>query len=200
MSDVLLLNANGLPISMVPLSVITWQKAMYLIFLEKVEVIKEYTDWTVSSQHKDWKVPSIVIMTQQVHWQKELKYSRANVFLRDDFTCQLQYTSRCKDQKGKTKLAELTLDHVVPRSSGGKTAWVNVCTSCKECNAAKGANHTILPMKVPKKPGYYEILKKRKTLPIYIRDEEWKYYIGWPEDLVRLVPQPGPKVKNDSST
>ena len=116
--DTLLLNADGTPLSLVPLSVVTWQVAMRLVFLEKVRVLKEYEHWTVRSQHLELKVPSIIIMTEQVKWSKQLKYSRNNVYLRDDFTCQLQTTSRCRSMEGKVKLAELTLDHVVPRSQG----------------------------------------------------------------------------------
>jgi len=189
--DTLLLNANGMPLTHVPLSVIPWQKAFYLVFLEKVRVLKEYDEWTIHSQRIEMKVPSIIIMTEQIKYDKQLKYSRQNVFLRDDFTCQLQSTNRCKERGGKVKPTELTLDHVIPRSQGGITSWVNVCTSCKECNSSKGNNEKIVPKKKPYKPSYYEILKKRKTLPIQIRDEEWKHYIDWPEHLIRVMPQPG---------
>lgn len=189
--DTLLLNADGTPLSHVPLSVVTWQVAMRLVFLGKVRVLKDYDHWVVRSQHLEMKVPSIVIMTEQVKWSKHLKYSRSNVYLRDDFTCQLQTTRKCKEAGGKVKLSELTLDHVVPRSNGGKTNWTNVCTSCKDCNSDKGNDGSIVPKKMPKKPTYYEILAKRKTLPIHIRDEEWKFYIDWPEHLIRVMPQPG---------
>lgn len=189
--DTLLLNADGTPLSHVPLSVVTWQVAMRLVFLEKVRVLKEYELWTIRSQHLEMKVPSIIIATEQVKWSKHLKYSRANVYLRDDFTCQLQTTWRCKEQHGKVKLSELTLDHVVPRSSGGKTTWANVCASCKECNSQKGNDPKIIPKKMPKRPTYYEILAKRKTLPIHIRDAEWKFYIDWPDHLIKVMPQPG---------
>ena len=188
--DTLLLNSDGMPLSQIPLSVVTWQVAMRLVFLEKVRVLKEYDNWSVRSQYLEMKVPSIVIMTEQVKWSKTLKYSRNNVYLRDDFTCQLQTTWRCKEAKGKVKLAELTLDHVVPRAKGGKTSWLNCCTSCKACNSDKGADETIVPKKKPHKPTYYEILNKRKTLPIHIRDEEWKFYIDWPPHLVKVLPQP----------
>lgn len=188
--DTLLLNANGEPMSHVPLSVVSWQVAMRLVFLEKVKVLKEYDNWVIRSQHLELNVPSIVMMTDHVKWSKTLKYSRANVYLRDDFTCQLQTTRRCKSMEGRVKLAELTLDHVVPRSNGGKTNWVNVCTACKDCNSEKGDDHTIVPKKKPHKPTYYEILAKRKTLPIHIRDEEWKFYLDWPPDLIKVLPQP----------
>lgn len=189
--DTLLLNADGTPLSHVPLSVITWQVAMRLMFLDKVRVIKEYEHWAVRSQHLEMKVPSIVIMTEQVKWNKNLKYSRNNVYLRDDFTCQLQTTWRCKENHGKVKFTELTLDHVVPRSRGGKTNWLNVCTSCKECNSNKGDDETIVPKISPRKPTYFEILNKRKKLPIHVRDAEWAYYIDWPQELIRVAPEPG---------
>lgn len=188
MSDVLLLNADGQPLSHVPLSVVAWQVAMRLLVTEKVRVLKEYDDWVVRSQLIEWKVPSIIMMTSQKKWNKGLKYSRTNVYLRDDYTCQLQTTRRCKELHGKVKQIELTLDHVVPRSHGGKTNWLNVCTSCKACNSEKGNDHTILPKKKPYKPTYYEILSKRKQMPIYIRDPEWAYYVDWPEDKVHVVP------------
>ena len=161
---------------------------MRLMFTGKVNVLKEYDDWVVRSQKVEWKVPSIVMMVEQKKWNKGLKYSRSNVFLRDDHTCQLQNTWRCKELHGKVKLQDLTLDHVVPRSHGGKTNWLNVCTSCKACNSDKGNDHTILPKKAPHKPTYFEILSKRKKMPIYIRDPEWAYYVDWPEDMIHVVP------------
>jgi 5-methylcytosine-specific restriction endonuclease McrA len=189
--DTLLLNSDGMPLSQVPLSVITWTKAIYLLYLDKVRILKEYDNWTVRSQHLEMKVPSIVIMTEHVRWDRGLKYSSNNIFLRDDSTCQLQTTWRCKEQHGKVKLSELTLDHVVPRSKGGKTTWTNCCTACKECNSSKGNDETIVPKKKPYLPSYYEMLAKRKKFPIHVRDADWMHYIDWPAELVRVQPQPG---------
>lgn len=188
MSDVLLLNADGMPLSSVPLSVVSWQVAVRLLVTDKVKVLKEYDDWVVRSQKLEMKVPSIIIMSEQVKWAKTLKYSRNNVYLRDDLTCQLQSTSRCKDSHGKGHpIIDLTLDHVVPKSHGGKTSWTNVVTCCKSCNSEKGNDHTIVPKKPPVKPTYYQILAKRKTLPINVKDEDWKFYIQWPDHLVKVI-------------
>jgi len=186
----LILNADGQPLSCVPLSVISWQDAMRLVFQGKVKVIKSYDNWKIRSQFLEIDVPSIVIMSQQAKWNKELKYSRTNVYLRDSFTCQLQITNKCKELHGKVKVSELTLDHIVPRSLGGKTNWLNITTSCKNCNGEKGADETIVPKKKPHRPTYYEVLSKRKNLPIHIRDEEWKHYLGWSDELVKIIPQP----------
>ena len=191
MSDVLILNSDGSPLSHVPLSVVNWQVAVRLVFLGKVKVLKEYDNWTIRSQHLNMKVPSIVIMCDHAKWRKQLKYSRSNIYLRDDFTCQLQSTNRCKERHGKVKLADLTLDHTLPKCMGGKSTWTNVTTSCRDCNGAKGNDPTILPKKMPVKPTYYEILAKRKKFPIHIRDADWNLYINWPEELVKVLPQPG---------
>lgn len=188
--DTLILNADGIPLSQIPLSVVSWQIAVRLMFSGKVKVLKSYDQWIVRSQFLEINVPSIVIMSEQVKWSKTIKYSRNNVYMRDNFTCQLQITSRCKNLKGKVKLIDLTLDHVVPRSHGGKTNWLNVCTSCKSCNGEKGADKTVIPKNAPHKPTYYELLAKRKTLPINIRDAEWIYYLGWPEELIKVLPPP----------
>lgn len=190
MCDVLVLNADGQPLSLIPLSTTSWQDALRLVFLDKAKVLKSYDNWIVRSQYLEMPVPSIIIMSEQAKWNKTLKYSRANVYLRDDFTCQLQLTNRCKDAKGKVKPENLTLDHVVPRSLGGKTNWLNVCASCKDCNSEKGADKTVMPKKKPHKPTYYEILAKRKTMPITVRDEEWKLYIDWPEHLIKVANEP----------
>lgn len=197
MSDTLLLNADGQPMSLVPLSAVSAVRALRLVYQGKVTVLKEYDDWVIRSQKLEIKVPSIVIMTRHVHWNRDIKYSCHNIYLRDDFTCQLQITGRCRDLKGKVKHTELTLDHVVPQSLGGKTNWKNICTACKDCNSKKGNDARIVPKKPPHKPTYYEILAKRKNLPIYIRDEEWKYYLDWPDDLVNVVARPHHSLKED---
>lgn len=186
MCHTLLLNADGTPISQLPLSVITWQDALKLVYLEKVKVIKEYPDWVVHSQYLSINVPSIIISTQQIKWNRHIKFSKSNVFIRDDFTCQLQITNKCQNLKGKVKFTELTLDHITPKSKSGGTNWKNVCASCKNCNGVKGNDETIIPKKIPNRPTYYELLAKRRSLPIYIRDKEWNDYLGWPEDLVSV--------------
>lgn len=185
--DTLILNADGRPLSLIPLSVIPWQSSIRLIFLEKVKVLKEYDDWVLRSQRMEMKVPSILMMSEHVRWTRQPKYNRSNVYLRDNFTCQLQASRKCRELGGQVPYHELTLDHVVPKSQGGKTNWTNICTSCKECNSEKGNNEEVRPSKKPHKPTYYELLAKRRNLPVYIRDPEWAHYIDWPEHLIKLV-------------
>jgi len=61
---------------------------------------------------------------------QSVRFSRLQVFLRDHHTCQY-----CAKNLPKQRL---NIDHVVPRTQGGKTTWENVVTSCHSCNRKKG--------------------------------------------------------------
>ena len=61
--------------------------------------------------------------------KRGVKFSRNNVFARDDFRC--QYCGARKSAR------ELNYDHVVPRVQGGKTVWENIVASCYDCNGMK---------------------------------------------------------------
>jgi 5-methylcytosine-specific restriction endonuclease McrA len=66
---------------------------------------------------------------------QSVKFSRGQIFLRDRNTCQY-----CAKQLPRQKL---NLDHVLPRTQGGKTTWENVVTSCHPCNRRKGGRTPI---------------------------------------------------------
>ncbi len=77
------------------------------------------------------RVPRVIILQVYERLPRlRVRFSRQNIFLRDKNTCQY-----C----GKKKVrADLNLDHVVPRSQGGRTTWTNVVCSCVRCNLKKG--------------------------------------------------------------
>jgi 5-methylcytosine-specific restriction endonuclease McrA len=181
--DTLILNKDGTPLSVVPLSVISWQTAIRLAYQEKVRVHATYENWVVRSPSVEMHVPSVVMTTDYVKWGKQIKYSRSNVYLRDRFTCQL-----CSKQ---FPVSQLTLDHVVPRSHGGKTNWTNIITACKPCNHRKGDNHKIRPRVMPSKPNYYEIMAKRMQYPVAVRDESWLPFLAWDKELIQMRPARG---------
>jgi 5-methylcytosine-specific restriction endonuclease McrA len=121
MSHVLLLNATY-----EPLRVITWQRAIRLLTLGKVEVVEE-TDHEIRSVSFVIRLPSVVRLLRLIRPRRRpLKFSRQNIYLRDNFRC--QYCGvRVSSQ-------ELNLDHVIPRSLGGMTTWENIVTCCVPCN------------------------------------------------------------------
>lgn len=187
--DTLILNSDGLPLSMLPVSAVDWKVAMRLVTLEKVVVLKEHDDWVVRSPSKSYPVPSIVMTTEYVRWNKQVKYNRNNVFLRDNYTCQY-----CIKQMSRVNL---TIDHVLPRSLGGGTSWDNVTTACMSCNSNKGNNKKIVPNIKPRKPTYYELIAKEQQKILSIRDLAWLNYIAWPEQNVKYKPHNTKRSVND---
>lgn len=94
-------------------------------------------------------VPEVIMLTRFNRFPpRQVKFSRRNIYLRDNHTC--QYCGRVPPKD------ELTIDHVIPRSKGGKSVWENVVLACMACNMKKG--DSLLPsasvklMTVPRKP------------------------------------------------
>lgn len=116
---------------MAPHEVISWQRAIVLTLLRKVEVVAEY-DEVIRSPSVEMLAPAVVRITRGlVPKRRPIRFSRTNVFTRDDYRC--QYCGEQKDAR------ELNYDHVVPRARGGKTDWDNIVTCCYACNDKKGA-------------------------------------------------------------
>src|SRR6202789_846376 len=124
----LVLNADHRPLSYYPLSLWSWQDAIKAVFLERVNILAEY-ERVVRSPSFMMKLPSVVSLKTYVRPARNPAFTRFNVFLRDSFEC--QYCGFDKD---------LTFDHVIPRSRGGRTTWDNVVTACAGCNLMKGSH------------------------------------------------------------
>jgi 5-methylcytosine-specific restriction endonuclease McrA len=114
----------------IPVKVITWRRALCMSLIEKVEVLASYEREVRTITHI-FRAPAVVRLLGVVRARPQLvRFSRRNVYLRDNHRCQY-----CGDSFSD---AELTLDHVVPRVSGGKTSWTNVVAACGSCNRRKG--------------------------------------------------------------
>jgi 5-methylcytosine-specific restriction endonuclease McrA len=98
--------------------------------------------------------------------KKEVKFTRHNIFERDQDTC--QYCGRRFDRK------DLNLDHVIPRDRGGPTIWENIVCSCIECNTRKG-NRTPFEagMRLVRKP------KRPKWRPFVQIDFGFQHHDSW---------------------
>ncbi len=122
----LLLNA-----SYEPLSIISWQRAISMWYLSKVEVIAEYEDKMIKTPSRKLKKPSVVRLLRYVKRRYiDVRFSRQNIYARDHYTCQY-----CGKQLPHS---QLSLDHVIPKVMGGKTTWENIVTCCLPCNRKKG--------------------------------------------------------------
>lgn len=178
-NDTLLLNADGTPLSVIPLSTLNWQESIKLIFLDRVNVLAWHDNWQVHSQTMTMNVPSVVSTKEYISRAKQgVNFNRYNVFARDRHIC--QYCGDIFSAK------ELTLDHVMPKSKGGRTSWDNIVTACKKCNHQKGSNENILPKRMPSKPDFYQIAASKSVI-IHIKYEEWVKYLNWPEDKIKRV-------------
>ena len=110
----LVLNADFRPLSYFPLSLWSWQEAIKAVFLGRVNIVSEY-DRMVRSPTFEMRLPSVISLRDYVPTARKPAFTRFNVFLRDRFGC--QYCGR------PFPTQELTFDHVVPRSRGGRTNW-----------------------------------------------------------------------------
>lgn len=169
MSDTLLLNADFNPISILPLSVVSWQHAVKLYFLDRVDILESYPDRLIHSERLTMAVPSVCMTKEYFNFKKHVKFSRSNVFLRDLYTC-----AYCDETFSPSNL---TLDHVIPRSAGGKTVWENSITACKPCNYKKGSK-LWKPKRMPFKPDYFSLIATWKNRPFHVPHQSWYKYLG----------------------
>ena len=172
----LILNADYRPLSYFPLSLWPWQEAIKAVYLKRVNVAAEYEE-VVRSEKLTLPLPSVIVLKNYVVPTKTVPFTRATLFLRDEFTC--QYCG----YKGK----DLTFDHVVPKSRGGKTRWDNVVAACQSCNLKKAAKTTSQAgfklKKVPTKPSPEVLLNKGKKFPPSDMHKSWNDFLYFEKDF-----------------
>jgi 5-methylcytosine-specific restriction endonuclease McrA len=171
----LVLNADHRPLSYFPLSLWCWQDAIKAVFLERVNILEEY-DRTVRSPSFEMRLPSVVSLKTYVRPARNPAFTRFNVFLRDRFEC--QYCGSGFD---------LTFDHVIPRSRGGRTTWDNVVTACAPCNLLKGGklskDCSMYPRQRPHRPTVTELRNNGRRFPPNYLHDSWADYLYWDSEL-----------------
>jgi 5-methylcytosine-specific restriction endonuclease McrA len=162
MGKVLVLNA-----SYEPLNVTSWKRAVILLIKGKAEQL-EHNGRLI---YEKLPLPSVIRLRNYVKVPyKDIPLTRRNVLERDRHTC--QYCHYRGD--------ELTLDHVLPRSRGGRDTWDNLVTACVKCNIKKGnrtPREASMPLaRAPRKPYsslHFEIVKCTKGN----LNQEWRKYV-----------------------
>ncbi len=167
-----------LSISYEPIKVIDWRKALTMLFLGKVEVIEEYCS-DIHSVSFTIKLPSVVRLLNVVKRNcKPVKFSRQNIYARDKYKCQY-----CGE---KLPVEDLTYDHVLPKSRGGRTEWTNIVTCCIGCNRKKGGKTpreaSMKLLKKPDIPAWVPAL--RLTIGYKQVPRTWREYLYWNVELV----------------
>jgi 5-methylcytosine-specific restriction endonuclease McrA len=187
MSHALVLNA-----SFEPLHIVSWQRALQLLFQGKVEVVEE-SEVEVRTVQFTIKVPAVLRLLHYVQLNRKkdiVRFSRMNIFLRDQHMC--QYCGK------KFPKIQLTLDHVIPVVQGGKKCWENIVTACKPCNQTKGG-------RTPQQAGMRVIRKPRQPqwlptahlqLGVSLSQERWKIYLKIENSTSPLTPPSNPLGSN----
>jgi len=174
----LVLNADFRPLSYFPLSLWSWQEAIKAVVSDRVQVLSEY-DTVVRSPSQSMRLPSVIALKDYVPTARRPAFTRFNVFLRDRFCC--QYCG----QRFPTQ--DLTFDHVMPRSRGGRTSWENVVTACQACNLAK-ADHLpnrpgFRPWRMPEMPSTFELQEIGRSFPPHHLHKSWCDFLYWDTEL-----------------
>jgi 5-methylcytosine-specific restriction endonuclease McrA len=104
-------------------------------------------------------------------------FSRANIYARDDHTCQY-----CNET---FSTSDLTFDHVVPVAHGGRKDWENIVTCCVPCNRKKGGRTPseagMRLIRHPRRPDSAPAI--RITVGIRSAPESWRDYLYWNVEL-----------------
>lgn len=174
----LVLNADFRPLSYFPLSLWPWQEAVKAVFLDRVNVVSEY-DREVASPSFRLRLPSVISLKEYVPLSRRPAFTRFNVFLRDRFSCQY-----CGDFGSAENL---TFDHVVPRSKGGQTTWMNVVAACTGCNLRKGnrmpSAARMFPRQTPAEPTTFTLQQNGRGFPPNYLHESWRDFLYWDAEL-----------------
>lgn len=156
-----------------PSKILHWEDAVKMIYEGVVEVVAEYDD-VIRSPSVTWQMPAVIRLKKldRRRVKNGIKFSRQNVYARDGYCCQY-----CGE---RFKEDDLSYDHVVPKSAGGRRSWTNIVTACKPCNLRK-ANRScdqagMWPRREPVQPTSLPLLGPRidpATAP-----DEWQEYLG----------------------
>jgi 5-methylcytosine-specific restriction endonuclease McrA len=163
---VLVLNATFEPIN------VTAVRRAMVLMIKGVAQAEEISHTHVHSASKALPVPSVIRLLAYRHIPQQTRaLSRKNILLRDRNTCQFCSLT--------LPASELTLDHVVPRSRGGRSSWENLVACCYPCNNSKG-NRTPeeAGFALARRPRPFTLHTSRQLMRLIgNKDEKWRKYL-----------------------
>jgi 5-methylcytosine-specific restriction endonuclease McrA len=184
MNKILVLNMDASPIT-----VMSFERGFRLAYVGKADVVSHVEDNPIVCDLSDesylslmgqcptlltddnrFKRPTIIRLNRYVYIpHKKVTLSRYNIYRRDEYSCVY-----C-DSKNN-----LTIDHVKPKSKGGRNSWDNLVTCCGTCNVTKGdkplevflEEQGLTIRHMPYRPSYMEFLSQYKNI-----HEDWRPYV-----------------------
>ncbi len=152
-----------------PVAVVSAQKAIVLTLLDKANVLSTYDLLEIRTVSRSFEYPAVIRLNHYKNIPfRGVLLNRVNLFRRDKGECQYCGSKR-----------HLTIDHVIPKSKGGKTNWTNLITACNRCNVNKGD-------KTPEQAGMnLRTLPFKPTLTFFLADyaerqaEEWLPFLSF---------------------
>jgi 5-methylcytosine-specific restriction endonuclease McrA len=163
---VLVLNATFEPIN------VTAVRRAMVLMIKGVAQAEEINHKQVHSVSRVLPVPSVIRLLAYRHIPQQTRaLSRKNILLRDRNTC--QFCSRT------LPASELTLDHVVPRSRGGRSSWENLVACCYQCNNSKGdRTPEEAGIALTRRPRPFTLHTSRQLMRLIgNKDEKWRKYL-----------------------
>jgi len=163
---VLVLNATFEPIN------VTAVRRALVLLLKGVAQAEELNHAEIHSASNAVRVPSVIRLLAYRHIPQQTRaLSRKNILLRDRNICQF-----C----GKIfPASDLTLDHVVPRSRGGRSSWENLVACCYQCNNHKGdRTPEEASLQLVRRPRPFTLHTSRQLMRLIgNKDEKWRKYL-----------------------
>ena len=152
-----------------PIEVIDALEALVMCIIGKATPVETY-DTKINSPSKSFELPAVIVLKNIVKFRfTTIACNRINIVWRDNNQCQY-----CGNYFSTDKL---TMDHVIPKSRGGKNTWENLVAACKKCNQKKGSRTPqesgMIPLKKPIRPKA-NILRTVKKNQI---SDLWKNYL-----------------------
>jgi len=172
-SRVLLLNGS----TWEPLSVITVPRAINLVLADKAVVVEQSGQFLKTVRDK-YPIPSVIALRTYINVpRRRAHWSRKGVLIRDNYTCIYCGAQPGSVQRGRVLVkSDFTVDHILPRSRGGKDQWTNTACACYACNHRKGDR---LPNEAGMKLGWEPKTPRTSYLVIAIGNgpAAWRQYI-----------------------
>ena len=131
-----------------PIEVIDAIEALVMCIIGKALAVETY-EKKISSPSISFELPAVIVLKTVVKFRlTTISCNRSNIIWRDHNQCQY-----CANHFSDDKL---TMDHVIPKSLGGKNTWENLVAACKKCNQRKGSRtireSNMPPLRKPFKP------------------------------------------------